>query len=393
MLSVFSAFSQTEKPSRLSPEEFVIIPWDWPTGDPATLKDLYDCGFNVAGFVAIEDLDAVAQAGMKAIVSDPSTRISKSDMELSEEEISKRVRAIAMKTAQNPIVFGHYMIDEPGASMFPYLKKWKDAWSENDPKALAYINLFPNYANNDDQLNSENYEDYLEKFVSIVKPEFISYDNYSINSDLTVGKSYYKNLAAVRNIALKNNIPFWNIVSSMAFFKLTEPTYSSLCFSLYSTLAYGGKGICYFKYFSPSIGDFRLAPVDPFGNKTPSWAILQNINLQMHAIGKVYSKLKSLHVFHYNNSSGYSQELASSNFIASVEQGDDLLVGEFEDDAKKPYVIVVNKSLTKSQYVQLTFKAPGTIYQINNYTGSAQPFAGESSWLAPGQGRILFIQN
>ncbi len=392
-LNIYSAFSQTKNTARLSPEEFVIIPWDWPTGDSATLKDLYDCGFNVAGFVGMEDLDAVAEAGMKAIVSDNSTRISKSDSELSKEEIGKRVRAISMKTAQNPIVFGHYMIDEPGASMFPYLKKWKDAWSENDPNRLAYINLFPNYANNEDQLNSENYEDYLEKYVSIVKPDFISYDNYSIRSDLTVNNSYYKNLASVRNIALKNNIPFWNIVSSMAFFKLTEPTYSSLCFSLYTTLAYGGKGICYFKYFSPPMGDFRLAPVDPFGNKTPSWALLQNVNLQMHAIGKVYSKLKSVHVFHYTNSNGYSWELASSNFIASVQQGEDLLVGEFVDEAKKPYVIVVNKSLTKSQYVELTFKEPGTIYQINNYTGAANRFTGENCWLAPGQGRILYVQN
>ncbi len=392
MLGILSAFSQTKNTSRLSPDEFVIMPWDWPANDSATLKDIYDCGFNMAGFVSTDALDAVTQAGLKAFVSDNSIRVARNGSELSDEEINKRVSAIAMKTVQNPTVFGYYMIDEPGASMFPYLKKWKDAWSKNAPNALAYINLFPNYANFEEQLNAENYEDYLEKYVATVKPDFISYDNYSIQSDLTVHEDYYKNLAAVRDIALKNDIPFWNIVASMKFFDYAKPTYSSLCFGLYTTLAYGGKGITYFKYLNPTTGDFRFAPVDPFGNKTPTWSLLQNVNLQMHAIGKVYSKLKSIHVFHYTDSDRHSHGLESSNFIASIESGEDLLVGEFEDEAKKPYVIIVNKSLTKSQYLQLTFKEPGTVYQINNYTGTAHSFTGESCWLAPGQGRILYVQ-
>lgn len=392
MLGILSAFSQTKNLTRLSPEEFVIMPWDWTPNDSATLRDIYDCGFNMAGFVRTEALDAVARAGLKAIVSDNSTNIQRGNSELSDEEINKRVSEIALKTARNPTVFGYYVIDEPGASMFPYLKRWKDAWSKNAPHTLAYINLFPNYANKKEQLNAESYKDYLEKYVSVVKPEFISYDNYSINNDLTIGRGYYENLGAVREIALKNNIPFWNIVASQTFFKFAEPTYSSLCFSLYTTLAYGGKGITYFKYFSPSSGDFRFSPVDPFGNKTPTWFLLQNINLQMHSIGKVYSKLKSVHVFHYPGSTECRYGLESSKFIASVEQGEDILVGEFEDEAKKPYVIVVNKSLTKSQYLELTFKEPGTVYQINNYNGVAHPFTGESCWLAPGQGRILYVQ-
>jgi len=69
--------------------------------------------------------------------------------------------------------------------------------------------------------------------------------------------------------------------------------------------------------------------------------------------------------------------------------GDNLLVGEFEDINETPYIIVVNKSLVKSQYVDLSFKDQGTIYQINNYTGDSEPWSGEDKWIAPGQGRIL----
>ena len=68
------------------------------------------------------------------------------------------------------------------------------------------------------------------------------------------------------------------------------------------------------------------------------------------------------------------------------------MIGEFESPDKTPYVLIVNKSLTKSQAIEVIFKKTGTIYQVNNYTGAAEPWTGEKKWMAPGQGMILFLK-
>lgn len=390
-LSLSVCYSQSYKPIRLSPEEFVIMPWGETPTDSTTLNEIYDCGFNLAGFVGTGDLKRISHAGLKAIVYDNSIQVGDAESKLSEAEISKRVNGIVEKTANDNSVFGYYLRDEPGSAIFPGLKRWKDAWTRATPQKMAYINLFPVYASNEEQLQAKDYEDYLEKYVSTVKPTFISYDNYSLMKGDSLRKGYFENLGAVRNIALKNNIPFWNIVLSNSHFEYAEPSYPGLCFQLYTTLAYGGKGISYFTYFAPRSGNYRFAPIDQFGHKTPTWFILQNVNLQMHAIGKAYTKLKSVNVFHSPAMTECKDGIESSHFLSSLT-GDNLLVGEFEDINETPYIIVVNKSLVKSQYVDLSFKDQGTIYQINNYTGDSEPWSGEDKWIAPGQGRILFVK-
>lgn len=74
-----SVFSQKTENYRLSPEEFAIMPWGSTTGELSVLKDIYECGFNLAGFVDIGDLQNVSLAGLKAIVYDEAIRVCDPD--------------------------------------------------------------------------------------------------------------------------------------------------------------------------------------------------------------------------------------------------------------------------------------------------------------------------
>ena len=74
--------------------------------------------------------------------------------------------------------------------------------------------------------------------------------------------------------ALRHALPFWNIVLSNAHFNYAEPTPAGFRFQAYTTLAYGARGISYFTYFAPPAGDYRLAAIDQFGNKTATWDAL-----------------------------------------------------------------------------------------------------------------------
>jgi hypothetical protein len=389
----------------VNPKDFAILPWDFPSGDLEMYRQIRACGFNLAGFVPPEQLDLVQEAGLKALVFDRSIHAGNAEAVLEDAEILSRVKAVVKRVDKHPAAFGYYLRDEPGASIFPGLGKWAQACKIADPKALAYINLFPNYAS-PAQLETETYQEYLEAYIEQVKPSYISYDHYAMMEDGSLRNGYFQNLEAVRAAARRYALPFWNIVLSNAHFHYADPSLATLRFQLYTTLAYGARGISYFTYFSPRIGNFRLAPIDQFGNPTPTWDMLRNTNLQLNALAPTYIQLVHTHVFHYPQVPEGCTGLESSRLLSHLEcsgslSSDDplssdgtlsssgLVVGEFDGPEGRPYVLVVNKDLHHSTSFNLTFKTPGTIQLVSAYTGAEEPFSGEQPWLAPGQGMLL----
>jgi len=374
----------------LKPEEFAVLPWSWITGDNATFTELRECGFNLAGFVKPEALDAVRRAGLKGIVFDEENHVTNAGAQLDETEIGRRVDALVKRVAKHRAAFGYYLRDEPAAGVYPGLRKWADAYRKTDPDALLYINLFPNYAT-PKQLEVPTYAQYLEDYVQTVRPKFISYDHYALMDDGSLRAGYFANLEAVRATALRHRIPFWNIVLANAHFNYAEPTDGGLRFQLYTTLAYGGRGISYFTYVAPSTGNYRLAPIDPFGNKTPTWYMLRNVNLQLHRLGPVYLTLRSVNVFHHPDVPEGCSGIRTSRWLKDTIRGGSLLIGEFEGPNGQPFVMVVNKDLHRSTNFHLEFKELGPVQMVNAYTGQFEPWQGENDWLAPGQGMLLCL--
>ena len=349
------------------------------------------CGFNLAGFVAPEALDAVQAAGLEAIVSGADTHVGDLEAQLPAVEVERRVQALVDRVGQHPATFGYYLRDEPSAAVYPGLAAWAAAYAKAAPSALSYINLFPNYASAA-QLGAATYEDYLTTYVATVKPRFISYDHYALMDDGTLREGYFQNLEAVRRVALTAKIPFWNIVLANAHFHYAEPSPAGLRFQLYTTLAYGGRGISYFTYVTPDVGNYRLAAVDPLGHRTPTWDMLRQVNLQLHKIGPTYLQLTSLNVFHHGQVPEGCSDSTSSQLLAKLDGGD-LLVGEFRGADGREAVLVVNKDLARSTAFDLEFKAPGSVTLVSPYSGTEAPWAGEQCWLAPGQGMLLLRGN
>lgn len=384
------ATAQTREMKMLKATEFAILPWGGTSGDQSVFDTIRDCGFNLAGFVAVDELDKVNKSGLQCLVRDASIHAGDRQTRLTQEEIDERVQEVAKRVTGNPAVYGYYLRDEPNASVFAGLGRWAAAVEKADPGKMAYINLFPNYAA-PGQLGSETYDKHLEEYVKQVKPKFISYDHYALMDDGSLRGGYFQNLESVRAAALKNDIPFWNIVLSNAHFHYAEPTPAGFRFQLYTTLAYGARGISYFTYFAPHVGNYRLAPIDQFGHKTATWDMLREVNLQLHKLGPVYITLKSVNVFHHPIVPAGCIGIESSQFIESVS-GPSMLVGEFVDPDGQPYVMVVNTSLHDSTPFQVKFKQEGTIHRVSPYTGQTAPWQGEDCWLAAGQGMLLCLK-
>lgn len=365
---------------------FPVMAWDQVTNDAAFLKRMRACGFTVAGFAFADALDNCHAAGLKAIVTDSGTA-TYDWRNVDEADARKRVAETIEKVRNHPAVFGYNLRDEPPAGMFPGLAKVASVIKELHPGAWPYINLFPTYAV-PEQLETPDYQTYLDQFIEICKPPILSYDHYAFMENGAFHESYFTNLQIMRATALKHDLPFWNIIQGLGALHFREPTHTDLRFQVFTSLAYGARGLAWFQYRPAVVGNFRGAAIDQFGNETPTWALMQNVNLQIQELAPTLLKLKSDQVYHFEGIPAGCNGPDERSLVASVPGP--MLVGDFTHEDGTRYVMIVNKSLTTSIHCNPTFRqAPSKLEHINNYSGDPGAFEGEMRWLAPGQGALL----
>lgn len=366
---------------------FPVMAWNGVPPDLAVIKKMKECGLTVAGFVTPATLKLCRKAGLKGIVSD--RRVSGYDWTKVDPQLARsNVLSLIKEVGRNPAVYGYYLRDEPTAGYFPGLETVASIIREKAPGAWPYINLFPNYANAD-QLGEPDYAAYLRQFCAICHPTTLSYDFYALMDDGSLRDGYWQNLEQVRAAAVSNSLPFWAIVLAEAHFSYREPSAADFRFEVYSALAYGARGIAYFQYFAPNVGNYRMAAIDQFGHPTATWNYLQNVNLQIAALAPTLLQLTSDDVYHFGSVPGGSHGRTNSDLVTSVD-GNNFVVGDFTHHDGSRYVLVVNKSVRNSAVCYPHFAKPVKHLRfVSPYTGHLDDYSGEQCWLAPGQGVLL----
>jgi hypothetical protein len=371
---------------------FPIMAWNHAPADPAELTKMRECGLTVAGFATVKQLDAIHAAGMKAIVSD--ARVGGYDWkDVDAADARKKVSSLIAEVNTHPAVMGYYLRDEPPADLFPGLEKVASVVRELAPGKWPYINLFPLVAE-PWQLAAKDYNEYVEKFIATCKPPTLSYDHYAIFDDGSLGEHYFHNLEVMRAAAMKNKVPFWNIVLANSHFRFRIPTSADFHFHAYTTLAYGGRGIAYFTYFAPKVGNYRGAPIDQFGNETPTWHNMRYINNQILKLAPTMLKLRSDAVYHFGKiPTGCAGPRDTSLIIGLEADQDHFMAADFthaEDGSR--WVMMVNRNLSTSFAPSPKFRTPpGKVRLLSPYTGELVPHEGEYRWVAPGAGVLLRI--
>ena len=394
-----------------SPDFFPILPWDaqstwyYPfVKETNSLESIADCHFNMAGFVQPKDLARCKKLGLGAIVL--STDSSCTNFEyyrqwkkLSDTEIDRRVRDMVRGAGRNPAVVGYFITDEPSASEFPALRKAVDAVKKYAPGKLAYINLFPENAiagaNETSQLGTTNYEEYLERFIAEVRPQCLSYDNYTIqySSDQrhrAIAASYYRNLLEIRRVAQKHDLPFLNIVCVNQLVPgYPPPSPANLLLQAYTTLAAGYRGVTWYAYYGRG---YRYGPIGMDGEKTLSWPYLKEVNRQIATLAPTLCRLKSTGVFFSSPAPADGLPQLPGELITAVTSEYPVMVGELSDASGIRYAIVVNLSVERSTRVIPTTKTGNTkLEMVSAIDGRPRilDLAKEEFWLNPGQGVLL----
>ncbi len=370
--------------------EPIVTYWCGPAMTDAVAEQMAEGGFNLVW--CNEQTLAVAQRHkLRAMLQDGL--ISPASLENPDQR--KRLDELIDRVKNHPALYAYYLTDEPNAAQFPALGRLVAYLRERDPGHLAYINLFPTYANNEQLGNKGDlitaYREHLTQYVENVKPDLISFDHYqfSLQGDRD---QYFLNLAMIRRAANKAGLPFLNIVQACTWAPtvMRVPTADEVRYLAYTTAAYGAQGLSYYIYTCANhVGG--LAKAD--GTPTPLYQAAKSFNREFVNIARELQPLRSLAVWHTTmRERGCEAPPVDLPFkLGSVEQTDKTrgyLLGCLGANEPMTHILIVN--LDYRAQAKATPMGAGRMQSFNARTGEWSDFdPGMTSLEFPPGGGVL----
>ncbi|MBP5300706.1 MAG: hypothetical protein J6Y80_04810 [Victivallales bacterium] len=398
----------TERLKPDSPNWFPVCAWGFNKEHaPELTQEVFDtmaeCGITIAGFAnSREELDMIQKAGMVAwILDDDYHGTFWKGYDGEKVDWWEAASNLVAKYSDHPALYGYYIVDEPKLDHFPIVADASDMLRLADPAHERYINLNPNYAPNG-YLGTRGYAAHLDEFILQVRPNWFGYDYYNLmepGSSQDERPTWWQNLADAREAAIRHGIPFQLCVLTVGHLPYRIPSEDDLFFEVFSGLLYGAKGLQFFTYFTPDIGNYRSAPIDLWGHRTQTWYALRNTLCAVHALAPILNQLDSTAVYHLQNSERLPREdepgaqSLLSGFSGNTRAG--LAIGEFRHrKTGETYVMILNKNLDNSISIGgLNWRKKPTEIRV---VSQQKPekftwFAGEGTWLAPGHAILLKV--
>jgi hypothetical protein len=372
----------------------IVTYWAGPSVTDAVAQQMVEGGFNLVWCGSEKELDVAYRHGLRGQLTDGLLTPASLDDPKRREQLD----ALIARVSKHPALYAYHLIDEPGVSQFPALGKLVAYLRQHDPAHLAYINLFPTYASNE-QLGTKGdvataYQEYLSRYIEQVKPALVSYDHYQfkLKGD---GDQYFLNLAMIRRAAQGAGVPFLNIVQACTWAPeaMRVPNTNELRYLVYSTLAYGAQGISYYVYARPNHYG-SLVSLD--GTPGPLYQAAKSYNREFVAMARELQPLRSLGVYHTSLQEPGCEPLAADasfhlNSSPSPVSPRGFLLGFFGAMERPTHVVVVNLDYTAE--VSAALVGPGELELFDATTAqwtSAKKAAMELI-LPPGGGRLVRI--
>ncbi len=370
--------------------------WAGPAMTDKVARQMAEGGFNLV-WCSEKELDVAGRHGLRALLR--NGLLSPASL----EDVAKREKldALIARVRNHPALYSYYITDEPSATEFSALGKLLAHLRQRDPAHLAYINLFPTYANNQ-QLGTSGdtvtaYREHLRQYSEIVKPSLVSYDHYQFATEGDL-EGYFLNLAMIRRAARAAGTPWLNIVQACSWTPVRRvPNSDEMRYLVYTTLAYGAQGISYYVYCHPGhSGGIAL----PGGTPTPIYHALKKLNREFVAIASELQPLESLAVYHAGMAPQGTRPLpADAPFqldppapplaYQPPERVRGVLLGYFGKQNQPSHAVVVN--LDYKTEAELTVVGPGRLdtFDATARTWSAAGAARAELQLPPGGGTLV----
>ncbi len=386
VLSTISLLADAAEPAKSegwTQKQFIITFWCPPPATDSALAAVAAERYNLT-WVPVDGLDVAAKYKLRAMLTsdllNPAT--------LDDAAKRAQLEGLIEKVKSHPAMEAYYITDEPGAGAFPGLGKLVDYLRERDPAHPAYINLFPTYAN-EAQLGvsadaaerakvgyPQNfagvgtsdktvlaYREHLKKFVEIVKPDLISYDHYHFMKE-SDGGQYFLNLALIRDAAIEAGKPFVNIIQACTIEKVWRlPNPAETRFLVFTTMAYGARGISYFLYWGPE----SYGGIYRDGTPTPMVKEIAALNAEITQFGPALMELESTAVYH-TAPLPYGTQMVPADSPVQFTGSGEFVLGLFGKNGQTTAFMVVNRSHKQDAEATVKVSFPGGKLQELNRT-------------------------
>jgi hypothetical protein len=351
----------------------------------AYAKQLKDGGWNLVHCTEA-DIPVVNEFGMRMLLRDPLI----APQSLDNPQTREMLDALINRIKDNPNMYMYYLVDEPSAKLFPDYAKLVAYLRERDPKHAAYIDLFPTYASNE-MLGETGefplaYKAYVNDFITIIRPDFISYDNYhffktpqNVSYD---ANWYFQNLALIRQAACDANLPFMNIIQCSSWAShVRVPTPKEFRWLVYTSIAYGAQATCQYVYYYP---EHAGNMVDKDGNPTELYFEAQKTNFEFIAIVKQLKDLKSMGAYHAGIIPPGGTPLPSGSvfqFVPKIpkreyvmnQQVSGYVMGLFGKNREATRAVIVNLDYRNSKTISISAPADIEVFNTGSNKWSKSP--------------------
>jgi len=385
---------------------FPLVAWNTLGLNKKSVVGQADCGITITVATAKSEMDLCSKYGLKTIYRAnllhmwPHKKLSVQDISNSENKIRNRIKKYKNHTS----LYGFQVGDEPTKRNFDILDKTLSVVKKECPNKITYTNIFPNYSR-PYQHGFPSYAKFVEEYCDILVKyslPLLIYDSYA-NKKTDYGKNdkericlFLDNLETIRRISLKKNVTFWNTVLSCSHDYYPAPNQWDINLEVFTSLAYGSRGITYFTYQSHFLRSTQGGPIDVLGEKTPIWNYLKICNYQIRTLAPILLKLRSTGVFYsvINADKQLFEKFKKlpGRLIKGVKcklNRSNLLIGEFKHEDGSDWVMIVNIDTKNTAHFTIKSQAGRKIQSYNNFTGKP---CGLDTWLKPGQGKIYKIK-
>ncbi len=375
-----------------------------PLGLKKEYQDLWECGFNMTLGSAWEGVDDAALFTGQEVNGVYVDLFEGTGLKILAKAGIRNEERVA-KISKSPNLAGYHIKDEPLVADLPNMSYWFEVlkeWDNSD--RIFYGNMFPR-GNNPQELGGKDYQDYVDKFMTTVNPNFLSFDMYPVRHHKTednifLDPYWFENLEIVSAKARHYKVPMWTFVQSCqssAAINMDEqpkPTQEWMSVCAFSGLAYGSQCLQYYMYawdYSPEY-NYEYACTDANGERTDTWYYAQAINRQVQAQKFVFLGSELVMSAHTNavtprGCRRLTDDMLPEGVSKVTTGGNGMLVTTLRN-GKSLYLMVVNPDVNNQQTLEITTTT--AMHQVNPDGTITDLAAGNHSYNLPIGGYIIY---
>jgi len=277
---------------------------------------------------------------------------------------------------ESDAVWGYMLFDEPHSDQFPELAALTERIREARPGKIGYVNLFPSTVGTE-RIGNATYRDHLEQFIRAVKPDVLSFDHYpTMKPDGDSRGKYRDSLEIFRVASLKHGLPFWNFFNTMPYGHHADPTEAQLRWQVFTSAAYGAKGVMYFCYYTPGGETFPKGGAIIARDDVPSrhYDEAKRINFALKNLGPALMKLTSTNVIDIDPEESPAEQLKGAPLRDLTRDAHDpkhdFIVGVFKHTDGRRAVLLVNDRYAYAAWPTVVFDAAlHDVREVSQVTG------------------------